>query len=56
MSAFSAILAACFLMLLSAGYAIAGEPPIFTVPEPTSLALIAAGAAVVAWVKFRGRR
>ena len=42
------------LVLMSAGFAIAGEP-IFTVPEPTSLALIAGAAAAVAWAKFRRR-
>jgi len=49
----STVLAACALVLLSIGYAAAGVPT--TVPEPTSLALIAAGAAAIAWVKFRRR-
>jgi hypothetical protein len=50
----SAILTACALVLLSTGYAAAGVPPT-PVPEPTSLALIAAGAAAIAWAKFRRR-
>jgi hypothetical protein len=51
----SAVVTACSLVLVSTGYAVAGTPPV-SVPEPTSMALIAAGAAAVAWVKFRGRR
>ena len=47
------LLAGLSALLLSAGDALAGVTP---VPEPTSLALIAAGAAAVAWAKFRKRR
>jgi hypothetical protein len=38
------------LAVLPAGPALAG---VTAIPEPTSFALIAAGAAAVAWAKFR---
>ena len=50
-----ASLAACSLVLVSASYALAGEPPPVAVPEPTSMALIAGAVAAVAWAKFRRR-
>ena len=40
------------LVLLSAGQAQAG---INVIPEPSSFALLAAGAAAIAWAKFRRR-
>jgi len=46
----STILAGLSVVLLSAGQAHAGAVQI---PEPSSAALIAAGAAVVAWARFR---
>ena len=49
----SAVVTACSLVLVSAGYAVAGEP--VTVPEPSSMALIAGAVAAVAWAKFRKR-
>jgi hypothetical protein len=56
----SGVLTACSLVLLSAGYAVAGTggglpTSIAVVPEPTSLALIAGGVAAVAWARFRKR-
>jgi hypothetical protein len=50
----SSLLIAGAFVVASAGHAMAGVP--IAIPEPTSLALIAAGVAAVAWVKFRGRR
>ena len=50
------VLATAFLALVaSTGPSLAG-PAIIQIPEPSSLALIAAGAGVLAWVKFRRRR
>ena len=40
-------------VLVSAGQAHAG---VTVIPEPSSFALLAAGAAAVAWAKFRRRR
>jgi hypothetical protein len=40
---------------MSAGAALAAAPAI-QIPEPSSLALVAAGAAAVAWVKFKRRK
>jgi len=51
----SAVVTAGSLVLMSAGYAVAGEPPPVAVPEPTSMALIAGAVAAVAWAKFRKR-
>ena len=51
----SMVFTACALVLVSAGHALAGEP-VAVVPEPSSLALIAGAAAVVAWAKFRKRQ
>jgi hypothetical protein len=42
-------------LMLTVGNAMAG-PAVIQIPEPSSLALIAAGAGVVAWMKFRHRR
>ena len=59
--ALSGVLAACAFVRLSAGYALAGTggggivTDVISVPEPTSLALIAGAAAAVAWAKFRKR-
>jgi hypothetical protein len=54
MKPFLSILAAgAFLALFSAGQALAGA--VVQIPEPSSFALIAAGAAAVAWAKFRRR-
>jgi hypothetical protein len=50
----SAVLSGWSVLLLSSGQALAG-PGIIQIPEPSSLALIAAGAGVVAWIKFRHR-
>jgi hypothetical protein len=47
-------LMASVLVLASAGYALAGTPPV-QIPEPSSLALIAGAAGVVAWARFRKR-
>lgn len=49
----STILAGLAVVLLSASHALAGAPVV--IPEPTSMALIAAGVAAVAWAKFRKR-
>lgn len=51
----SLALVAGALVLVSAGQALAGAPPV-QIPEPSSLALIAGAAATVAWAKFRKRR
>jgi len=51
---FSTLTAAVAAIILTAGSALAG-PAVIQIPEPSSLALIAAGAGVVAWVKFRRR-
>jgi PEP-CTERM motif-containing protein len=51
-AAVSTVLAGISVVLLSAGQALAGAVQI---PEPSSFALIAAGAAAVAWAKFRRR-
>ena len=48
----STVLAGLSVALLSAGQAYAG---VVQIPEPSSFALIAAGAAAVAWAKFRRR-
>jgi hypothetical protein len=48
----STLLAGLSVVLLSAGPAHAGP---VAIPEPSSFALIAAGAAAVAWAKFRRR-
>jgi len=48
----SVLVAGASLALLSAGQAFAGATPL-PIPEPSSLALLAGGAAVVAWAKFR---
>ena len=42
-------------VVLTAGSALAG-PAVIQIPEPSSLALVAAGAGIVAWMKFRRRR
>jgi hypothetical protein len=43
----------CSIVLVSTGPALAGG--LVVIAEPSSLALIAAGAAAVAWAKFRRR-
>jgi hypothetical protein len=48
----SMVLACVAVVLLSTGQAHAG---VTVIPEPSSFALIAAGAAAVAWAKFRRR-
>lgn len=48
----STVLAGLSVVLLSSGQAFAG---VIQIPEPSSFALIAAGAAAVAWAKFRKR-
>jgi hypothetical protein len=45
----------CSFVLASIGPSLAA-PPAIQIPEPSSLALLAGGAAVVAWVKFRKRQ
>jgi hypothetical protein len=50
----SAFATAFLTLAASAGPALAG-PAVIQIPEPSSLALIAAGAGVLAWVKFRRR-
>ena len=47
----SIFLAGLSVVLLSAGQAHAAAPT--AIPEPSSLALIAVGAGVLAWAKFR---
>ena len=49
------ILASAFLTLMMSAGAAMAAPPAIQIPEPSSLALIAAGAAAVAWAKFRRR-
>ncbi len=46
-------LAGLALVLASTGQALAG---VVSVPEPSSLALIAAGVGAVAWIRFRHRK
>ena len=50
----AAAVAISSLIVLSAGHALAGVP--ITIPEPSSLALIAGAGAAVAWVRFRKGR
>jgi hypothetical protein len=50
----STLVAGASLALFSAGQALAGA--VAQIPEPSSFALIASGAAVVAWAKFRRGR
>jgi hypothetical protein len=50
----STLAAGACLALFSAGQALAGA--VVTIPEPSSVALLASGAAVVAWAKFRRGR
>ena len=50
---FYTALAGVALVLASTGQALAG---VVSVPEPSTLALIAAGIGAVAWVKFRHRK
>ena len=50
----SMLVAGASLVLFSAGQALAGG--VVTIPEPSSVALLASGAAVVAWAKFRRGR
>jgi hypothetical protein len=47
-------LAGLALVLLSTGQALAGVP--ISVPEPSSLAVLAAAVGGVAWAKFRRRK
>lgn len=42
--------------LLLPGVALAAPPVPVEVPEPATLAVLAAGVGALAWVKFRGRR
>jgi hypothetical protein len=49
----SILVAGASLALLSTDQALAGA--VVQIPEPSSFALIAAGAAAVAWAKFRRR-
>jgi len=51
---FSVLAAAVLALAASAGPSLAG-PGVIQIPEPSSLALIAAGVGVLAWVKFRRR-
>jgi hypothetical protein len=56
MRACFSVLAAAFLTVVgSAGPSLAGPAPV-QIPEPSTIALVAAGAAVVAWAKFRRKR
>ena len=50
---FTVAAAALAGLTLSSGSALAGTP---TIPEPTTLALLAAGVGALAVIKFRGRR
>lgn len=43
------------MVLVSTGMAVAG-PSVIEIPEPSSLALMAAGAGLAAYLKFRRRR
>jgi hypothetical protein len=52
---FSVLFGVAAALTLTAGSALAG-PAVIQIPEPSSLALIAAGAGIVAWMKFRHRR
>jgi hypothetical protein len=52
---FSMLFGVSAALMLIAGSASAG-PAVIQIPEPSSLALIAAGAGIVAWIKFRHRR
>jgi hypothetical protein len=52
-AAVSTLLTGLSVVVLSAGQAYAAAA--ITIPEPSSLALIAVGAGVLAWVKFRRR-
>jgi hypothetical protein len=54
-NAITVLLMGLAAVLLSSGTAFAGATPI-PIPEPSSLALIAAGVAGVAWVRFRRRK
>lgn len=51
----SAVMAAGLAVLAFAGHAIAAPPAPVEVPEPASLAVLAAGVGALAWVKFRRR-
>jgi PEP-CTERM motif-containing protein len=51
---FSVLATAVLALVASTGVSLAG-PAVIQIPEPSSLALIAAGAGVLAWVKFRKR-
>lgn len=51
-----AALTAAITALVSAGHALAAPPVPVEVPEPATLAVLAAGVGALAWVKFRGRR
>ena len=55
MSYVGAAVAGMALVLLSAGYALAGPSPV-SVPEPSSLAVLTAAIGAVAWAKFRRRK
>jgi hypothetical protein len=50
----SVVTTAVLALFASTGSSLAG-PATIQIPEPSSLALIAAGAGVLAWVKFRRR-
>ncbi len=53
-SYFCVAVAGLALVLLSTGQALAGAP--ISVPEPSSLAVLAAAIGGVAWAKFRRRK
>lgn len=54
-NAITVALAGLAAVVLSSGAALAGTSPI-PIPEPSSMALAAAGIAGVAWARFRGRK
>ena len=49
------VLAGALLALIASTGPSRAGPAVIQIPEPSSLALIAAGAGVLAWVKFRRR-